>query len=112
MSTVTTPPEVEPAVRLLTAADLAVFPSDLPSGSVLYELDNGRLIIMPPPGYIHGRVELTLGTQLKIQGEFRGLGQALSGDVGMVLWRDPDRVVGADAVFITNASLPVRLSSE
>jgi Uma2 family endonuclease len=30
----------------------------------------------------------------------------------VVLWRNPDRVVGADAVFIAAASLPIRRSSE
>jgi len=28
----------------------------------------------------------------------------------VVLWRNPDRVVGADAVFLSNASLPLRRS--
>lgn len=35
--------------RLLTAADLAVLPTELPSGSVRYELDDGELVVMPPP---------------------------------------------------------------
>ena len=112
MMATTTPAEPETKVRLLTVADLAVLPSDLPSGTVLYELDNGRLVIMPPPGDLHGAIELNVGTELKVQGERRGLGKARSGDVGVILWRDPDRVVGADAVFIANASLPIRLSPE
>jgi len=98
--------------RLFTVADLQLFPSELPSGPVRYELDNGRLITMPPPGDIHGAVELNVGAALKYQGEHRGHGKARSGDVGIVLWRNPDRVVGADAVFITNASLPIRRSPE
>jgi Uma2 family endonuclease len=96
----------------LTAADLAALPSELPSGPVLYELDNGRLVIMPPPGDIHGAVELNIGTLLKLQGELRGHGKARSGDVGIILRRDPDRVVGADDVFIANRSLPIRRSKE
>ncbi|MBV9122370.1 MAG: Uma2 family endonuclease [Planctomycetes bacterium] len=104
--------EVTPLPRLFTAADLAVLPSELPSGPVLYELDNGRLITMPPPGDIHGAVESNLVTELKNQGERRGLGKVRSGDVGIVLWRNPDRVVGADAVFIANKSLPLRRSPE
>src|SRR5262245_9140854 len=112
MSTITTPPEGEFAVRLLTAADLAMLPSELASGTVLYELDNGRLIVMPPPGSTHGAVESNLTTDLKSQGERKGLGKVLCGEVGIVLWRDPDRVVGADAIFIANASLPIRLSPE
>jgi Uma2 family endonuclease len=105
-------PPVDYQPRLLTVADLDALPSDLPSGPVCYELDNGRLLIMPPPGDIHGAVELNLGAHLKIQGEFRGHGKARSGDVGIILWRNPDRVVGADAAFIANRSLPIRRSPE
>ena len=36
--------------RLLTAADLAVLPRHSPSGDVKYELDDGRLVVMAPPG--------------------------------------------------------------
>jgi Uma2 family endonuclease len=97
--------------RLLTVADLAVLPSELPSGPAVYELDNGRLIIMPPPGDIHGAVELNIGTELKLQGERRRLGKARS-QVAVILWRNPDRVVGPDAAFIAKQSLPLRISTE
>jgi Uma2 family endonuclease len=98
--------------RLLTAADLAVFPSELPSGTVRYELDNGRLVIMPPTRDDHGATESNLVAPFKLQGENRGHGKARSGDIGIILWHDPDRVVGADAVFICNSSLPLRYSKE
>ncbi len=98
--------------KLFTIADVAELPSELPSGPVLYELDNGRLVTMPPPGNVHGASEGNLITALKNQGEHRGLGKARSGDVGVILWRNPDRLVGADAVFIANSSLPIRESSE
>jgi Uma2 family endonuclease len=70
------------------------------------------LITMPPPGDIHGAVELNIGTELKIQGERKGLGKARSGDVGVVLGRNPDDIYGPDAVFISNARLPIRRSPE
>src|SRR5438045_2779008 len=90
------PPTFSPAVRLLTAADLAFFPKELSSGPVRYELDDGRLVIMPPnPGYDHSAVEANVVTQFKTQGEFRGFGKAGSGEVFVILRRDPDRVVGA-----------------
>jgi Uma2 family endonuclease len=108
MATVTKPK----AARLLTAADLAALPEELPSGPVLYELDNGRLIIMPPPGGEHGFTENKFSGYFLMQGEMRGLGKALCGEVGIVLWRDPDRVVGADSVFVANCSLPIRYSKE
>lgn len=114
MTATLTPPSVtpEPAPRLLTGRDLALLPTQLATGTVLYELHHGRLIIMPPPGDIHGAVESNLVTALKVQGEHAGHGKARSGDVGIVLGRDPDHIVGADAAFITNARLPLRRSSE
>jgi Uma2 family endonuclease len=115
MTIVSTPTPLSPptqSTRLLTVADLAVLPSELPSGTVLYELDNGRLVIMPPPGDIHGAVEAHITAELMFQGERRDLGKVRCGEVGVILWRNPDRVVGADAVFIANASLPIRRSSE
>jgi Uma2 family endonuclease len=98
--------------KLLTAADLAALPSELPSGTVLYELHHGVLVTMPPPGDIHGAVELNLGYHLRGQGELRGHGKARCGDVGVVLERNPDHVLGPDALFITNARLPIRRSPE
>jgi Uma2 family endonuclease len=114
MSTVLPFPPVSspPSPLLLTVADVAALPSELPSGPVRYELDNGRLVIMPPPGYIHGRVECHISGELRNQGELRGFGVALCGEVAIVLWRNPDRVVGADSGFVVNASLPIQLSRE
>jgi Uma2 family endonuclease len=103
---------IEYAPRLFTVADLAALPSELPSGSVLYELHHGRLITMPPPGDLHGAVEGNLVTALKVQGEYRGHGKARSGEVGIVLGRNPDHVFAADALFVSNALLPIRLSPE
>lgn len=102
----------KPGERLLTAADLAMLPEELPSGPVHYELDRGRLVIMPPPGDLHGAVQCKFSGELLFQGEKGGHGKARSGDVGIILWRNPDRVVGADAVFIATSSLPIRVSSE
>jgi Uma2 family endonuclease len=104
------PPAV-PSVRLLTAADLPFFPRSLPSGDADYELVDGVLRIMAPPGDIHGAAQLKIGAELLIQGERRGFGKART-EVAVVLRRNPDRVVGPDAVFVASKSLPVRLSPE
>ena len=98
--------------KLLTTADLAALPSELPSGTVRYELHHGVLVTIPPPGDLHGAVESNLSYHLKGQGELRGHGKARSGDVGIVLARNPDHVYAADAVFITNARLPIRRTPE
>src|SRR6516165_10546077 len=85
--------------RLFTVADIAVLPSDLPSGAVRWELDNGRLVSMPPPGDIHAAADSNMIAALKVQGEWRGLGKPRT-EVGIILWRNPDRLVGPDAAFI------------
>lgn len=115
MSTILTPPlpatAPGPPAKRLTIADVAALPRTLPSGDVRYELDDGRLIVMPPPGDVHGAVQSNIVTQFKIQGEFRGLGRART-EVGLILRRDPDRLTGPDAVFVTAALLPPRRSPE
>jgi Uma2 family endonuclease len=106
------PPDVPPAERPLTVADVAALPSELPSGPVQYELHDGRLIIMPPAGDIHGAFESNVTTHLKLQGEWKGHGKVRSGDVGIILRRKPDKLFGADAVFVANDRLPIQTSPE
>jgi hypothetical protein len=79
---------------------------------VLYELDNVSLGVTPPPGSSHGEIETKFVVTILDEGEKQGLGKVKSGDVGIVLWRNPDRVVGADVAFITNASLLIGESLE
>lgn len=98
-------------VPLLTVADLAKLPTSLDSGEVRYELDDGELTVMAPPGFDHARQQNIIGVHLHTQAEARGLGIAC-GEVGIVLRRNPDRVVGADAAFILTASLPARRTPE
>ena len=97
--------------RVFTCADVAALPETLPSGDVRYELDDGRLIVMAPPGDAHANIQLNVGFELKLQGEKPGHGKAKT-EVGIVLWRNPDRLVGADVAFVAAASLPVRLTRE
>jgi len=104
---------VQPANKLFIAADLEAFPTELPSGMPIdYELDNGRLVfIMAPPGDIHGAAQSLIATYLTMHGEFKGHGKVRT-EVGIVLWRNPDRVVGADVAFIAKKSLPLKRSDE
>ena len=106
----TLPHPLLPRRHLFTVADLAVFPTTLPTGDVRYELFDGVLVTMPPPGDENavrqaGVIYYLFGAQLRGLGEVRG-------EVGIILRRNPDRVVGADAAFILAASLPVRRSPE
>jgi Uma2 family endonuclease len=97
--------------RLFTAADLAAMPTHLPSGDVDYELDHGRLVIMVPPGQLHGSTQSRLDFELQAQGEKKGHGRAFT-EVGIVLSRRPDTVLGADNAFVCGAKLPIRESPE
>jgi Uma2 family endonuclease len=103
---------VQPADTLLTAADLSAFPTELSSGPVDYELDNGRLVlIMAPPGDLHGAAQSNIVAYLKFWGEHKNLGRART-ETGLILWRNPDRVVTPDVMFAANRSLPIRTSPE
>jgi Uma2 family endonuclease len=111
MSTVIATPEFDTVLRLLTVADVAVMPDELPSGPVKYELEEGRLIIVAPPGDIHGAAQLKVGSELLRLGELKGHGKART-ETSIVVSRDPDTVFVPDAVFIATRSLPVRTSPE
>src|SRR5205807_5737997 len=100
MTLLTSRPSVRTRERLYTAADLAAMPSEVPSGTVLHELDNGRLVSLPPHDERHAAVLSEIAAALHRQGAELGLGRARCGGSGLVLWRNPDRVVGADAAFI------------
>src|SRR5919109_253754 len=111
MSSTLVPPAPRRPAKLLTIADVAALPRSLPSGDVKYELDDGRLIVMPPPGDIHGSVQAKISAALVTEGQGKGLGRARA-EIGLILRRNPDRLTGPDAVFIATASLPLRRSSE
>lgn len=102
---------VHHGVRLLTAADVAVMPRTLPSGDVDYELHDGRLVVMPPPGDGHARRQSRFISYLFIHGEQPGHGEG-RGDVGVLLRRNPDHLRGPDAAFLTASQLPPRVSPE
>src|SRR5262245_21756326 len=111
MSATLSPTAPRSSVKLLTVADVAALPKSLPSGDVKYELVDGRLIVTPPPGDIHGAVQAKISSSLIINGEARGQGKVRA-EVGLILRRDPDRLTGPDAVFVTTDSLPIRRSPE
>ena len=66
---------------------------------------------MSPAADRHSELQGRIFGQLLIQGEQRGLGKARV-EGGVVLRRNPDRVVGPDAAFIANKSLPLRCAPE
>ena len=113
MSTLGLPPTTDTPVasaRLFTIADVQTLPTTLPSGDVDYELDNGRLVIVSPPGRKHSKAQTRISAFLSCA-EVAGLGEAFT-EIGIVLWRDPDRLVGADAAFVAQDRCPPRETRE
>jgi Uma2 family endonuclease len=92
-------------------ADISVMPRDLPSGAVDYELDNGRLVVMSPPVNRHSALQTRLNGELYVQADCRGLGETRV-EAGLILWRNPDRLVGPDLAFFSKNLFPLRESSE
>jgi Uma2 family endonuclease len=95
-----------------TAADLAALPSDLPSGSVRFELDNGRLVTLPSPRAAQHALQLRIAAALFQTGDRQGHGRTRCGDVRIILWQDPDRVVAASVAFISQRLLPPQENSD
>lgn len=98
--------------RLFTVADLAAMPDDLPSGAVRYELDDGVLLTLAPLDLDHGHVQCVIAAELTRQAEENGFGTVVSGGVGVILWRDPDRVVGADVAYLSKQRMELKRSPE
>jgi Uma2 family endonuclease len=98
--------------RLLTVADLAALPDELPSGPVRWELDDGVVVVMSPHDSWHAATEANFVASIKTHVDEHDLGKARSGEAAIVLRRNPDRVVGADVAFIAKASLPLQISKE
>ena len=86
------------STALMTAEELMKLPDD----GFRYELINGELKKMPPPGHPHGRIAFRLSVFL---GQFildRGLGEGFATDTGFKLTSNPDTVLAPDLAFITN----------
>src|SRR5262245_37858923 len=113
MSTATIPTSgpFHGGVRLLTAADVAALPRTLPSGGVKYELHDGRLIVIAPPGDQHAKRQARFAALLYVHGEQPGHGETRA-EVGVLLRRNPDLLLAPDAAFLTTAQLPPLVSPE
>ncbi len=112
MALFTTSPSLLPSSgRPFTIADVARMPRELPSGPVDYELDNGALVTMSPTGNRHSALQTRLSKILAIQGDDREFGETRV-EVGVILWRNPDRLVGSDVAFFSKDLFPPRESAE
>jgi len=96
------------STALMTAEEL----SQLPEDGFRYELINGELEKMPPPGHPHGRIAFRLSVLL---GQFildNGLGEAFAPETGFQLTRNPDTVLAPDFAFVTNERFAAESKTE
>ena len=87
---------------LVTGEALLALPDDIGR----YELIDGRLVEMAPASDEHGFIEFNLGAELRAFVRQRSLGRILGGEVGIYIRRNPDRIRGADIVFVSKTRLP------
>jgi Uma2 family endonuclease len=84
------------ATPVITADELLRMPDD----GMRYELVLGELHMMPPPGFEHGRVALTVGGLLFAHARLTDSGVVVAAETGFLLSSDPDTVRAPDAAFI------------
>ncbi len=83
-------------VKLMTADELLAMPDD----GFVYELINGELIKMSPPGHEHGRVTMNIAGPLYDYAKRKRLGQVYAAETGFLVEQDPDTVRAADVAFV------------
>jgi Uma2 family endonuclease len=66
------------------------------------ELVDGRIVRMSPTSYRHGEIEARIAEALAAFVRPRDLGRVLTGEVGLYTRRNPDRLRGADVLFISH----------
>lgn len=67
------------------------------------ELVDGRIVPMSPTNPDHGRIEVNIASALNSVVRSQNLGIVMAGEVGIFTAWNPDRVRGADVVFISHA---------
>lgn len=111
MSATIAEPTARPLKKLLTVTDLARMPTELPSGTAWFELNDGVLVAKSPQGDLQSIAQGNCIILLATNAENSGHGE-VRGRVGIILRRNPDRVVGPPVSFVLTSSLPVRCSPE
>jgi len=82
---------------LITGDELAQMPDRGPC-----ELVDGRIVPMSPTNPEHGRIELNVAAALQRVARAQKLGLVMTGEVGIFTKWHPDRVRGADVLFISH----------
>jgi len=76
------------------------------------ELVEGRIVLMSPTGYKHGRYEGRFYKYLEAFVEPKKLGEVFIGEVGIYIRRNPDTIRAADVAFISTERLAQQKQEE
>lgn len=87
----------------VTAEDFETMVFEFPT-----DLVRGKVVPMPPPGGVHGRVCLNVGFLLEAWSRTADLGIVTANDSAVVTAHDPDSVRGCDVMFTRWEKLPGR----
>jgi Uma2 family endonuclease len=90
--------------KLVTAEELLVLAS-----RGRYELVNGELIEMSPPGFEHGLIVMALASLIADYAKRQRLGRVVAAETGFRLSRNPDTVRALDVAFIAADRMPANL---
>jgi Uma2 family endonuclease len=91
---------------LITGDELARMPDH-----DLTELIDGRIVPLSPTNTEHGRLEANVAAALHSFTRTQNFGLVMVGEVGIFTRSNPDRVRGADVVFISHAQYERRTKS-
>lgn len=89
--------------KLLTAEEFAKLPR--PKDGSKQELVHGVIITMAPPSFIHGMVQLAIGSILRTFARQAKLGRVTT-ESGLITEEEPDTVRGPDVAFWSFKRLP------
>jgi Uma2 family endonuclease len=91
------------ATRVTTADELLHMPED----GYRYELIEGELRKMSPPGSAHGFVAMEIAARLVDHVRRHQLGLVFAAETGFRITRSPDTVLAPDASFVRNERIEV-----
>lgn len=98
---------VRPAAGLMTVEEFYEYVNRPENGDRFFELDEGKVIELPPAKKRHGVICATIARLIGNHAAATGRGRVASNNAGVILGRGPDTVRGPDVAYFAE-----RLSDE